>query len=464
MAASQEKAFRDGLDKTGTYLKTVQDLKDKEVEIEKAKEARILVVGEVSREMEVSERLKVLRQIYTNEEDFNKAKEGLFLELEASKIRAAVATGKILTLVEQERLDGILDKITKINTELGSGAIGESAGLKSNSAFNSAFGAANKDGKLTPAEIEKLNELEIELEFKKNETILKDKIARTKIDTAERAAAERELNELILNNQKTQYENKEKKEKEFWDIVKQGADIAGQISSELFNYQKAEQQARADSELETIDTIYEARLKAAEGNAAETERIEQEYQAAKKAGEKKAAEERRQIALKEAIVNLALSILKAAPNLVLMGVAAVIGGIQIATIRRQKFARGGHTGQGYGSPDETGEVPVGVVHAEEYVIPKWQVRKNPSLIRSLESDRLRGYASGGLVAASQQSGFNFEAMVVMADIIAARVGQSVMVGSMKGTEMGSEMGTGKGINKAARETASRDSARRVNTF
>lgn len=460
----QKKAFDDGTDKSGEYLNTLQDIENKKVEIVKAGEARVLVVGEISREMEVNERLSILRKIYTNEEDFGKAKEGLFLELEAAKIKAAVATGKVLSLVEQERLDGILDKITKINTELGSGAIAQSAGLTANSAFNSAFGAANKDGKISPDEIEKLNELEIELEFKKNETILKDKIARTKLDTTKRAAAERELNELILNNQKTQYENKERKEKEFWDIIKQGADIAGQISSELFNYQKQEQQARADSELETIDTIYEARLKAAEGNAAETERIEQEYQATKKAAEKKAAEERRQIAIKEAIVNLALAILKAAPNLVLMGVAAVVGGIQIATIRRQKFARGGHTGQGYGSPDETGEVPAGIVHADEYVIPKWQVRKNPSLIRSLESDRLRGYATGGLVASSQQGGFNYEAMAMMADIIASKVGQSVLMGSMKGTEIGAEMGTGKGINKAARETASRDSATKLNTF
>jgi len=459
----QKKSFDDGTDKSGEYLNTLQEIENKKVEIVKAGEARVLVVGEISREMEVTERLKVLRQIYTNEEDFGKAKEALFLELEAAKIKAAVATGKVLSLVEQERLDGILDKITKINTQLGSGAIAEAAGFKANKGFNDAFSSLSEGG-LSKNDIEKLGEIEADLAFEKNKEIIEDKLSRELLFSAERAELEKQYNDLIIQNQNRQYENKEKKEKEFWDIVKQGADIAGQISSELFNYQKAEQQARADSELETIDTIYEARLKAAEGNAAETERIEQEYQAAKKAGEKKAAEERRQIALKEAIVNLALSILKAAPNLVLMGVAAVIGGIQIATIRRQKFARGGYTGQGYGSPDETGEVPVGVVHAEEYVIPKWQVRKNPSLIRSLESDRLRGYASGGLVASSQQNGFNFEAMAAMADIIAARVGQSVLIGSMKGTEMGSEMGTGKGINRAARETASRDSARRVNTF
>lgn len=454
----QKKDFDAGLDKSGEYLRTQQEFDNKLIERKEATEKRLLVVGQVSREMDIKDRLATARIIYKDEADFAKAKESLFLELEVSQLRSL----KFLTLAQEEQLNGLLEKIKSIDKELASSSFNKGLTLTANTTFNSAFSSANEDG-LSKKEIENLKEVAEEAEYLR---AIQSKQAEIDAETIheKKVALQREYNELVIANQNREYEEKEKKEKEFWDIVKQGADIAGQISSELFNYQKAEQQARADSELETIDTIYEARLKAAEGNAAETERIEQEYQAAKKAGEKKAAEERRQIALKEAIVNLALSILKAAPNLVLMGVAAVIGGIQIATIRRQKFARGGHTGQGYGSPDETGEVPVGVVHAEEYVIPKWQVRKNPSLIRSLESDRLRGYASGGLVAASQQSGFNYESMVVMADIIASRVGQSVMVGSMKGTEMGSEMGTGKGINKAARETASRDSARRVNTF
>ena len=71
----------------------------------------------------------------------------------------------------------------------------------------------------------------------------------------------------------------------------------------------------------------------------------------------------------------------------------------VVKIERQKFAAGGYTGPGYGMADETGQVPVGTVHANEYVTPAWmrripEVRANE---RWLEAIRTRGYAQGGLV-------------------------------------------------------------------
>lgn len=72
----------------------------------------------------------------------------------------------------------------------------------------------------------------------------------------------------------------------------------------------------------------------------------------------------------------------------------------IVRIANQKFARGGDTGPGFGSPDETGHRPAGVVHANEYVVPAW-MRSDPDVRGALgwiESKRLRGYADGGLVS------------------------------------------------------------------
>ncbi len=88
-----------------------------------------------------------------------------------------------------------------------------------------------------------------------------------------------------------------------------------------------------------------------------------------------------------------LSIAESAP-----AILRTIG--SVVKITRQKFARGGDTGPGYGMADETGHVPVGTVHANEYVTPAWmrripEVRANE---RWLEAIRTRGYAQGGLVS------------------------------------------------------------------
>ena len=52
------------------------------------------------------------------------------------------------------------------------------------------------------------------------------------------------------------------------------------------------------------------------------------------------------------------------------------------------YAKGGFTGQGYGKRDASGEVPAGIVHAGEWVAPKWMVSQNPVLFGALEMHRL----------------------------------------------------------------------------
>lgn len=58
------------------------------------------------------------------------------------------------------------------------------------------------------------------------------------------------------------------------------------------------------------------------------------------------------------------------------------------------LASGGYTGEG-GKFE-----PAGIVHKGEYVIPAWQVKKRKDLIAQLETERLKGYSSGGAVVFS----------------------------------------------------------------
>lgn len=55
------------------------------------------------------------------------------------------------------------------------------------------------------------------------------------------------------------------------------------------------------------------------------------------------------------------------------------------------FSDGGYTGNGYKLQ------PAGIVHAGEYVVPAWMVRKSPDIIRMLEKVRKKGYSEGGIV-------------------------------------------------------------------
>jgi hypothetical protein len=71
-----------------------------------------------------------------------------------------------------------------------------------------------------------------------------------------------------------------------------------------------------------------------------------------------------------------------------------------------KLATGGYTGQGAGRTDSTGHRPAGIVHAGEWVAPKWMV-DHPVFgerIGLLESLRQRGYAAGGMVDTTPTAG------------------------------------------------------------
>lgn len=82
---------------------------------------------------------------------------------------------------------------------------------------------------------------------------------------------------------------------------------------------------------------------------------------------------------------------------ILTGAALLRTRKNLADIDAAQFADGGYTGRGIGAPDKTGQRPVGVVHEDEWVAPKWMAT-HPQLgatIAALEQVRQRGFAAGG---------------------------------------------------------------------
>jgi hypothetical protein len=99
-------------------------------------------------------------------------------------------------------------------------------------------------------------------------------------------------------------------------------------------------------------------------------------------------------------------------NILFPGLGAIITGFKvagvlaksaasIASIRKQGFYDGGHTGARTLFLDSDHRPVVGAVHANEWVAPSWMVR-SPTyapLISSLEAARQRGFAAGGFTTA-----------------------------------------------------------------
>lgn len=91
---------------------------------------------------------------------------------------------------------------------------------------------------------------------------------------------------------------------------------------------------------------------------------------------------------------------------ILAGIVGALGAVQVGIIasqplpERPSFAGGGFTGDGFGSPDNTGYKPAGIVHQNEWVAPEWMTQnpRTAKVIDYLESVRLgksKPFADGG---------------------------------------------------------------------
>ena len=125
----------------------------------------------------------------------------------------------------------------------------------------------------------------------------------------------------------------------------------------------------------------------------------------------KAAQLEKAQAVANSIVQTILATIQALPNLILAGIVGSIGAaatIAIGATPIPEFAEGGYTGKGLGFKDGSGEQVAGVVHSDEYVVPKHIVNsaQGSKMISSLEAMRLgmKGYAEGGSVGIPDTGG------------------------------------------------------------
>jgi hypothetical protein len=207
-----------------------------------------------------------------------------------------------------------------------------------------------------------------------------------------------------INRLNVEYDNmmrkQEDKESELDDLRAELADANGERYDEI--------QARI-TELSTTET---AAFETEKEHQNEIAKLEHD----KLVAERKAALWRKAQAIIEAVINGAMAVVKALPNVFLAVAVGVLSAAAIATIAvqkvpevppLQKYEKGGFTKKG-----RKNEV-AGVVHAGEYVVPA-NVVESPSSrahIAALESKRMKGYAEGGAVTpnvSSYQESFNYE--------------------------------------------------------
>ncbi len=133
---------------------------------------------------------------------------------------------------------------------------------------------------------------------------------------------------------------------------------AQKVVGDLFDLQKSSLESRSSAELAAVEKEYALKIKNAQGNADLQAKLEKELAAKRLEIEKDSARKRQQIALKEAIIQGAIAVVKGFISGGFAGAieAGILAAIQIATIKTQKFARGGALkfGQFGGKPHSQG--------------------------------------------------------------------------------------------------------------
>jgi hypothetical protein len=194
-----------------------------------------------------------------------------------------------------------------------------------------------------------------------------------------------ELNEQ-LNELEENEDERNSKLKDYYDLLK---DANGERYDELMRMIAQEEAANIAAQENENDKRLEieAQIKDEENK--------------KLAAEARAAKWRKASALVDAVVQGALAVIKALPNVFLAVATGVAAAAGIATIAAQKtpdIPEGYATG-GFTPKTAKNDTPVGIVHGNEYIAPAFvtQSAEAQSHIAALERQRMRGYATGGMV-------------------------------------------------------------------
>lgn len=258
----------------------------------------------------------------------------------------------------------------------------------------------------------------------------------------------KKIDEDYYANQQKLADEAATKEEQRREQLKQAAiNAASQIADATFAIQQNRINREEQIAIQALENEYNRKIEKAGGNAKKVAALEKELAAKREAIEKESAKKRKKIAKTEAIIQGALSVIEALPDLVLAAFAAAATVAQIAVIDSQEFAEGGfpqkkeerrrlpkgvrlsasanklisaftqapggYTGGGIAPPDRTGRRPAGaymkggqmiVYHEGEYIAPASQVQRHPEVFQFLETERKQAakpFAQGGYSATAQ---------------------------------------------------------------
>jgi len=161
---------------------------------------------------------------------------------------------------------------------------------------------------------------------------------------------------LTKEQQEEQTKITEEQERKRQEIVRASIQGIAQLLSGLNQIRSNQFEQETEASLDALEQRYEKELEAVQGNAAAEEQIKKQYEADRLKIEKQAAEERRKIARTEVIINTAVAIAQALPNVIAAAAAAAAGAIQLAVVNSQKFEKGGQLKLGMfgGQPHSAG--------------------------------------------------------------------------------------------------------------
>lgn len=135
-----------------------------------------------------------------------------------------------------------------------------------------------------------------------------------------------------------QAERRKQLQQELSDFAVEAAE---QTADAIFEIEKQGVSDRLESAKSALSAEYEAKIDAAQGNAALQDKLRKELAEKQKEADRKAAEERRKIARKEATVQFAIALVKAIGNPIQIAAASVQYLLSLALIDAQRFAKGG---------------------------------------------------------------------------------------------------------------------------
>jgi tape measure domain-containing protein len=198
-------------------------------------------------------------------------------------------------------------------------------------------------------------------------------------------------------------EEKEAEDRAYTDFAIESAEYT---ANQLLAIQDRKNQAELDKQMEQSEKLASNAQTALQNQLSEGvitqetfNKISEQIEVARLAREAKIKQDawikERNLQLIQIGINTAVGVSKVIAQTGILSPAAIIpiiglGALQAAFVLAQpvpKFAKGGYTGKGMGMIDETGHRQAGIVHDEEYVVPKEMVVSQKPLIDHLENIR-----------------------------------------------------------------------------